>query len=390
VTSELQATTTARPTDLADARAAVLDTAGPMVFRGGGTKLAWGAAPEAVDVVVDTAAMDALLTHDPADATASVQAGMPLRALQRQLAEHGQWLAVDPPGLDDGVTVGGVFAANDAGPNRLRHGTMRDLVIGATFVLSDGTIGRTGGFVIKNVAGYDMARLLCGSLGTLALVAELVIRVHPLPEVASTLRVPADVPTATRHAAAIAGSPVEPTAVDWSDGALWVRFAGRPAVVEAQIARAREVLTADGEVLDGDDDAAAWRSLTDGLGGVGGETVVRAGCLPTQVPDAVDAVMVAAAAAGVDVTVSAHCLVGAVTARLSGGDTAGHAACVSSWRERLRGMGGHAIMRRRRDGVDDLVDPWGPAPPGIDLMRRVKRALDPGNRCAPGRFVGGI
>lgn len=382
---------TVRPTDLAEVRDAMLDSAGPLLFRGGGTKLDWGNPVTAVDVVVDAGGITDLLTYDAADATVSVQAGMPLAALQQVLSEHDQWLAVDPPGLDAGATVGGVFAAGDSGPCRLRYGTMRDLVIGATFVLSDGTIGRTGGFVIKNVAGYDMAKLLCGSLGTLGFVAELVLRVHPRPAATMTVRVPADAGGAVRMCTLLGAAPLEPVAVDWAEQALWIRLAGHPDAVRDQAQRAPALLgAADVEVLEGEAEQMAWHRLVSALAGEDGQTVVRGACLPSQLAEAIDGLTGVADAAGVTADVGAHAMVGVMTARLSGGEPDAHAACVAAWRDRLRPLGGHAVVRRRADGVDRTVDVWGPPPSAIELMRRVKRELDPGNRCAPGRFVGGI
>ncbi len=389
--SGLDTAQTLRPSGLAEVREAVLDSAGPMLFRGAGTKLDWGRAPTGIDVVIDSGAMDQVLTYDPADATVSVQAGMPLPALQQVLAEHDQWLAVDPPGLDAGVTVGGVFAADDAGPRRLGYGSIRDLVIGATYVLSDGSIGRTGGFVIKNVAGYDMAKLLCGSLGTLAFVAELVLRVHPRPSASVTLRIPADAGAAARMGTLLAAAPIEPVAADWAEQSLWVRLTGHPDAIADQAERLPGVVgAADVETLVDDAEDHAWWRLSEALAGTDGQTVVRAACLPGQLPVAVDGLTRVAAETGVAVDVSAHAMLGVLTARLSDGDPPAHAACVAGWRDLLRPLGGHAVVRRRSADVDRVIDVWGPPPSAIGLMRQVKRQLDPDNRCAPGRFVGGI
>lgn len=389
--------TTLRPTTLAEARDAIRDTAGTLLFRGAGSRQSWGGALPAIDTVIDTTAMDGLLTHDAADATVSVQAGMPLADLQKLLAADDQWLAIDPPETAADATVGGLFVAEDAGPARLRYGTMRDLVIGATFVLSDGTVGRTGGFVIKNVAGFDMAKLLCGSLGTLGLVVELVLRVHPVPEAWATLRVPAAAAAAVDVCTALGATAVEPTALDWADGAVWLRVAGHPDAVTQQRTAARDAVSeldavdaTDVEVLDGDDDTQLWRRLTAALRGGDGQTVVRGACPSTTVGQAAEALTAAADAAGVDAKLSAHLGLGVLTATLSGADAEQHAACVRAWREQLIALGGHAVVRRRIAGLDDLVDCWGPPPSAIGLMRRVKQALDPDNRCAPGRFVGGI
>ena len=389
--SGLDAARVIRPRGLADVRDAMVDTAGPLLFRGGGTKLHWGHPPEGVGVVLDATEMTDVLTHDPADATVSVQAGIPLTALQQVLSEHNQWLAIDPPGVDAGATVGGIFAAGDAGPSRLRYGTMRDLVIGATFVLSDGMVGRTGGFVIKNVAGYDMAKLLCGSLGTLGFVAELVLRVHPRPAASATVRVPAGIRTATRMSTVLGASMLEAVAVEWAEQALWIRLTGHPDAVRDRAGQVPALLDAsDAEVVDGDDEQAVWQRLIAALAGEEGQTVVRAACLPSQLPEAVEAFVDVTEAAEVTSDIGAHAMLGVMTARLSGGAPATHAACIAGWRDRLRPLGGHAVVRRRIEGVDQEVDVWGPPPSAIELMRRVKRELDPSNRCAPGRFVGGI
>ena len=124
-----------RPTGLAEAQALVQDTAGSLLFRGAGTKQQWGGRVVDPDVVVDTTAMSGVLTYNPADLTASVLAGTPLVELQDHVAEHGQWLAVDPPTAQAGATIGGLLAAGDSGPARQRYGGIRDLVIGTTLVL---------------------------------------------------------------------------------------------------------------------------------------------------------------------------------------------------------------------------------------------------------------
>jgi glycolate oxidase FAD binding subunit len=391
VSSGLDAATTLRPTGLAEAREAVLDSAGPLLFRGAGTKLDWGRPPAGVEVIIDSGAMDQVLAYNPADATVAVQAGIPLAALQQVLAEHDQWLAVDPPGLHAGITVGGVFAADDAGPRRLGYGTIRDLVIGATYVLSDGMVGRTGGFVIKNVAGYDMAKVLCGSLGTLAFVVELVLRVHPRPAASVTLRIPADAGAAARMSTLLAAAPIEPVAADWAEDALWVRLTGHPDAIADQAQRLPGVVGAgEIETLEGDAEDEAWDRLGRALAGAEGETVVRAACLPGQLPDAITGLTEVADESGVVVDVCAHAMLGVLTARLSDGEPAAHAACVAGWRDRLRPLGGHAVVRRRSREVERVVDVWGPPPSAIGLMRQVKRRLDPDCRCAPGRYVGGI
>ncbi|MBC7561255.1 MAG: FAD-binding oxidoreductase, partial [Dermatophilaceae bacterium] len=151
-----------RPATTGEAAQLLGETAGSVLFRGGGTKLDWAGRVRDPDLVVDTTRLRGMLTHNPADLTASVRAGTTLTELQEHLAGDGQWLALDPPTAGRGATVGGLLAAGDSGPSRLRYGALRDLVIGVTLVLADGTVARSGGHVIKNVAGYDLAKLVHG------------------------------------------------------------------------------------------------------------------------------------------------------------------------------------------------------------------------------------
>ena len=207
--------TVQRPTSVDEAVEVLRDSRGSVLFRGAGTKMSWAGRPQDPDLVLETGGLDRLLDHNPADMTASAQAGMPLRALQDRLAEAGQWLALDPPTEPDGATLGGLLSTGESGPRRLRYGALRDLVIGVTLVLSDGTVAHAGGHVIKNVAGYDLSKLMYGSLGTLGLIAEVVLRLHPRPETSATVVVPSSAQEATTRSLDLLASPLEPCAVEW-------------------------------------------------------------------------------------------------------------------------------------------------------------------------------
>ncbi|CAN5139820.1 FAD-binding oxidoreductase [soil metagenome] len=398
---------TARPGDLADARDLMLDSGRDgkaLLLRGGGTKLDWGAPPERTDLVVDTTGLSGLVAHNPEDSTAVVQAGMPLAALQEHLADSDQWLAVDPPETDAGATVGGVVATNSSGPRRLRYGSIRDLVIGVTIVLPDGSVARAGGHVIKNVAGFDLMRLVTGSFGTLALVAEVVVRLHPLPGPARTVGVPADAATATAVTLELLAAPVEPVALDWSDvgtgralgesgPVLWVRLQGSETTARAQADAVGALAGRRGlesRVLAGDEEAGVWRGLGRAVRGQEGETVVRATTVPSGLADVASALEAAALHAGVEASMCSHAGLGLHTARLSGADAAAHAAVVRGWRGAVAGLGGAAVVRRRVPGLDDPDDIWGDPPSSLGIMRSVKEALDPQRRLAPGRFPGGL
>jgi glycolate oxidase FAD binding subunit len=390
------------PTGPAEAAEAL--TGGPdgprVVVRGGATKLDWGAPVEGVERVVDTAGLDRLVRHDPSDLTATVQAGVPLQRLQAELAEAGQWLALDPPPGDAAgrtATVGGVLATADHGPRRLACGAPRDLVIGATFALADGTVARTGGNVIKNVAGFDLAKLLCGSLGTLALLIDVTVRLDPLPAATATLSAPATPGQAHALALALSDARLEPAAIDHTGqatghdpGRVWVRFAARDAAVAAQ----RRAAAADVAARHGlstepvDDDEGLWADLVAGLAGGDDETVVAVTTLPSLSAQVAEAVSAGAAAADVAARWHSHVALGLHRVALSGAAPSEHAAVVRA----LRAAGFRAELRRRVAGVDDHVDAWvdGELPSAWPLMRSVKHRLDPHRRFAPGRFFGGL
>jgi glycolate oxidase FAD binding subunit len=206
------------------------------------------------DVVLSTGRLDRMLEHEAGDLTAIVEAGMRLGDLDALLAAHGQMLALDPPG---NPTIGGCIAANLSGPRRHRYGTARDLVIGVTVVLADGTIASSGGKVVKNVAGYDLGKLFCGSEGRLGLIARVALRLHPRPDTARTLVVPvASAVDAGEEARAILRAPLAASAVDllWP-GRLSVLFEGGRRGVDEQFDLACAL------VGGGEDDGAVWEQV---------------------------------------------------------------------------------------------------------------------------------
>src|SRR5947208_13015144 len=151
-----------------------------VIPRGGGTKLAWGNPLSRADLVLSTARLNKILEHARADLTVTVEAGCSIQTLQETLAQHGQRLALDPL-WPEKATVGGILSTNDSGALRLRFGALRDLIIGVTIALPDGTLASSGGKVVKNVAGYDLPKLVTGALGTLGVITRAVFRLHPLP-----------------------------------------------------------------------------------------------------------------------------------------------------------------------------------------------------------------
>ena len=184
--------------------------------RGGGTKFEWGTPAAEPDAIVSTAELDRIVEHNEGDLTAILEAGVPLARAQEEFERAGQMLALDPPlGESDAATIGGVVATGDSGPLRHRYGAPRDLVLGMTVALSDGTVAKSGSKVIKNVAGYDLAKLFTGSFGTLGLIATVSVRLHSAPPVTATAHGASDDPDRLAAAAiALGRRPLESDCLD--------------------------------------------------------------------------------------------------------------------------------------------------------------------------------
>ncbi|MFC5746592.1 FAD-binding oxidoreductase [Actinomadura rugatobispora] len=374
--------TTLRPTSLRELRDAVADSAGShprLLVAGTGSAADWGGVPEPADALLDMTAMTGVLAHNPADMTMALRAGTPLSDLRARLAPHGQRVAFDP--ARDGATVGGLLATGDGGPARQTYGILRDLVIGITVVLADGTVASSGGHVIKNVAGYDMAKLFHGSLGTLGVVAEVVVRLHPVPESDVTVAVPVDLAEAAVTASRIVAGGVEPAALEWCQGRLLVRLEGAAGGPRERAAAVR-ALAGAGEVVDDD----AWREVARIALGDPGDTVLRFGALPTVAVELAGEAKRIGVAHGVDVAVAGSVGVGVHTVRLRGGEAGAHAAVLDAIRTAVHSRDGAASVRRR-DGLTADVPAWGPPPPAVGVMRAVKQRFDPDGRFGAGRFA---
>ena len=375
---------TARPTDLKSLRDAVLDSAGPIRIAGAGTAEGWAGRVGHVDTVLDTTGLSGVITHNPGDMTVAVHAGTPLRELADELAAHRQHVAFDAARVAAGATVGGLFATADSGPCSLVYGSLRDLVIGVTVVLADGTVARSGGHVIKNVAGYDLAKLLHGSYGTLAVLAEVVLRLHPMPIAGTTLVVDCPLAEAAELAAAVLVEPHEPAALEWvsdtgTDGALLIRLEGTRDALPARADRLRQTLQpptreAGGAVERGaergaDEDPWAWHAAVTRDGRMPEATVLRIGVRPSELPRVLAALPARTVTAGLGT--------GIATVTLDPDAVAAAHATVHA-------AGGTSVLRSRPDSTDPPA--WGPPPSALAVLKAVKTELDPDGRLGPGRF----
>ena len=383
------AATVLRPQDLGEVQAALRDTTGPLQIAGAGTAATWAGLLAPVDAVLDTTALTGVITHNPGDMTVAVRAGTPLAALHDELAEHAQHVSLDAARIAEGATVGGLLATGDAGPAALVFGSLRDVVIGVTLVLADGTVARAGGHVIKNVAGYDLAKVVHGSYGTLAVIAEVVLRLHPVPKAAVTLELPCSLADAAEVAARVLGGPTEPAALEWtSDDLLLLRIEGTPAALEARTERVRDLLGAGAVVADGSGSsrgaggAAANPGGADGAAGAGpwarhaaltrgdpDAAVVRIGVRPSRLPALLASLPVTAGTAGLGT--------GVATVTVPVG-------AVADVHARVHAAGGTSVLRARPAGAQ--LPAWGPAPSAVGVLRAVKHAFDPDDRLGPGRF----
>jgi glycolate dehydrogenase FAD-binding subunit len=360
---------------------------------GSDTKLGWGN-PVVPDIELSMKRICELREHAWQDMTCTVDAGCSWAAMQAQLQKHGQMVALDPL-WPDRATVGGIVASNDSGALRLKFGGLRDLIIGMTIVLADGTIAKTGGKVVKNVAGYDLHKLMTGSFGTLGVITEVNFRLHPVEEHARTWTVvvaDAALPDASHFAAplrALMDSQITPSSVQLRmskhEYALDIRVAAVPECLDECAARIQSIL---GQLAVTESDEAVWQArqrLFDKSDAV----VLKVSLLPSEIC-AVSSVLLqwAAAEGELDIAIVAQAT-GLMTVALNPGADAA-IALAERLRVRLVDFGGSVVALQVPDRLRGTIDVWGCSSDALPLMREIKRRFDPNRVLNPGRFVGNI
>jgi glycolate oxidase FAD binding subunit len=353
-----------------------------LVPRGGGTRLS--RAPHVgsnrVDAVLSTSRLTGPIDHSPGDLVATIPAGWSLAAANEVLGRQGQRLPLDPP-FSSLATIGGLVATDDSGPRRHRHGSPRDLILGTGMALTDGRLAKAGGRVVKNVAGYDLSRLLCGSWGTLAVITSATFKLSPVPAASCTLRAASeDLQRLARLALAIADEPLTPSALelDAPSGALLVRFESTATAVRRQAEAAQAVCTRHGvaaDLLHGETEAHLWETSERRFWDAD-DTIVKMTVLPTQVPAVLECLESTARETGCQVGLTGRVADGVMFAGFSG-PLDGTARGVERVRSQSASRGGQAIVVACNPSLTALIDPWGARDSAHSIARAVKAQFDP-------------
>ncbi len=365
-----------------------------VIVRGGGTKIGWGPTPGPIDVLLSMRRMSGVEAHRHGDLTATVQAGTTLSAMNAVLAEHRQWLALDPPDPDT-ATIGGIVATNDSGPRRHWHGAPRDLIIGMTLARADGVMAHSGGIVVKNVAGYDLARLLTGSFGSLGVVVNATFKLAPRADASRTVAVTLAGPEQCGpYVAALVAQASMPTALELAapPPAMLVRFESVETVAEQQALQAVTLAEQQGGravVLAGDDESHAWRAHDTRVFGTGQDgTILKIVTVPNEVSSTLTRITEAAQTNHLDYAVTGRAGLGVLNVLVQGA-TEARASFVTMLRDRFLPGQGSVVIRRADAELKSLVGVWGPIGDGLPIMREVKRRFDPTGTLNPGRGPAG-
>ena len=372
---------------------ALANEAGVAVIpRGAGSKLEWGNPPSRADLVLSMARLNRVIEHAWADMTVTVEAGCTFRKLQDDLAKHGQRIALDTL-WPERATLGGVLSTNDSGALRLRFGSLRDLIIGITLALPDGTVAHSGGKVVKNVAGYDLQKLATGALGTLGVITRAIFRVHPLPQKSLTLSFKVtDAEQAQRVMLSIQSSKLAHTALQARFAkdiapVLDILFEGTtPGLVgqRTQLDRLIAPLAAK------EDSPAVWdmrEHLSSADAATSNFAITKISVLPATTAATIETIAHLA---------NEHKLEWTAVTQATGiswlrfiGEPREIFMALQSLRVAVERDAGSLVLLRRPDGMLSF-DAWGHAGDALPLMRALKQRFDPRGTLNPARFVGGI
>jgi glycolate oxidase FAD binding subunit len=388
-----------------------------VIAAGNGTKSGLGNPPRRYDVALSLKEMTHLGHYEPGDLTVEVQPGMKLGDFQQHIGRDNLWLPLDPFGGTE-ASIGGIVATNGAGPLRLYYGTPRDMVLGLKFATPEGRVIKSGGRVVKNVAGYDLAKLLIGSLGTLGVVVEVSFKLYPKWAERATFILPAGTLGIARDLRRkIQASPLQPLRLVLLDTAaatyarteggvtsevkgpeLWIEAGGSRRVIERYARDLEQLGRAVGSQLErraGTDVDACWDRISDFptvLGRAYAALIVLKATLPraagekflSRAQQEIESEKVRLASfAQTGIGVIYLCL-------LEPANGAAVPALIGRLRHAAEGLAGALVVERCPSEVKRAVDVWGAVGDDFDTMRQMKALWDPKGTLAPGRFVGGL
>ncbi|MEL6319772.1 MAG: FAD-binding oxidoreductase [Cyanobacteria bacterium J06626_14] len=369
---------------------------------GSGSKMHWGGLAEPVHLVVSTARLNQLVDHAIGDLTITAEAGMPFHSMASTLRQSNQHLGLDPAYAEQ-ATIGGIVATGDTGALRQRYGGVRDRVIGLSFVRADGTMAKAGGRVVKNVAGYDLMKLMVGAYGTLGIISQLTFRVYPDVETSQTVVVTGEADAIQRLTAAVLASSLTPHRFDvlspkliqildfGETVGLAIQFASMAVSVMQQVQQLSEMAIAQSlsvtALLQHDAESALWRQLQNPIHFPNTQSSItcKIGVLPNK---AVAAIQELSDELPAEAIAHIHASSGLGTVQFDGAAIA--PTVVLRLRNWCETNGGFLSVLDAPQTWKQQIDVWGYSGNALPVMQRLKSQFDPHRILNPGRFVGGI
>ena len=382
-----------------------------VVPRGNGTKMAAGAIPGKIDLVLSMVRINRITEHDIPNLSLSVEAGITLAEVQKKLAGTGKgsFLPLDPP-YSEQATIGGIIATNSSGPRRYLYNSARDLLLGLKAVSPNGDVVAFGGKTVKNVSGYDMTKLMIGSWGALGVITEITTKLLPLPEASATLLASfGDLAKAGSLTRKILHSVLLPSAMELMDGRAAGHFGekarylvafsleGVGEAVDRQVAEIGELAEREGaidtKVLKGEDDRTFWIRVRDFALASTASVILRSNVVISKLTETLGNYEKMAQAAGVDCALIGHAGNGILTSYILDYDAAKMdpvADLIGKFTDEAAKHEGNLILESSPRDLKERVSVWGRPRSDDVVMRRLKETVDPGGVLNPGRFVGGV
>ncbi|MGB3495431.1 MAG: FAD-binding oxidoreductase [Elainellaceae cyanobacterium] len=385
---------------------------------GHGSKLHWGGLAKPINILVSTARLNRLIDHAVGDLTVTAEAGMGFADIQQHLQGEQQQLGLDPS-FGDRATLGGIVATADTGSLRQRYGGVRDMLIGLSFVRADGQIAKAGGQVVKNVAGYDLMKLMTGAYGTLGIITQVTFRLYPIPPASQTILITGEAEAIATLADQIAVSTLTPTQFDLLSPALvqrleigksmglLLRFQSIAVSVEQQVSQVQAIAHSNDHstdhsaetrspsdatklqttLLDPDEEQNLWRRLRETMdsGPYSVPITCKIGVEPRHAAIALTHLEAALPAEAIG---QLHRSSGSGTLRLEGEAIVPQA--ILKLRQICESYGGYLTLLEAPPSWKRQIDVWGYPGNALPLMQRIKQEFDPEHRLNPARFVGGI